>query len=284
MFAGAGLSQPVWDQLDRHAETTVGERIPMFTGLGMTETAPACVFDVRAGRARSGDIGLPCPGVEVRLVPEGDGPHAKTEVRFRGPNVMPGYWREPLLTADAFDEDGWYRTGDAVRWIDETDPTQGLRFDGRIAEDFKLATGTFVSVGPLRGMVVAEGSPLVQDVVVAGLDRSEIALLVVPRIEACRQFASLAGDACIPKVLAHPAVRDFFQALTDRLWAAGTGSANRVARVHVLEDPLSIDRGEVTDKGSVNQRAVLMHRAALVDSIYADRPGGPNVHRASSGG
>ncbi len=269
MYAGAGLSQAVWDQLDRLAAQTVGERIPIVTGLGMTETAPACTFALRYATLRSGHIGLPCPGVEVKLLADSDGPHAKTEVRFRGPNVMPGYWREPALSAEAFDEEGYYRTGDAVRWVDEAEPTHGLLFDGRLAEDFKLDTGTFVSVGPLRAKVVAEGAPCVQDVVVAGLNRAEIAILVFPRIDECRKLARLADDASADAVLEHPAVREFFQGMTDRLWHAGTGSANRVARAVVMAEPPSIDKGEVTDKGSINQRAVLSHRAALVDAVYA---------------
>jgi feruloyl-CoA synthase len=267
MFAGAGLSQPVWDRLDRLAEQTVGERIPMLTGLGMTETSPSCTFAVRAGDVRSGHIGLPCPGVEVKLVPEGDGAHAKTEIRFRGPHVMPGYWREPELTAAAFDEEGFYRTGDAVRWIDDGDPQRGLRFDGRIAEDFKLDSGTFVSVGPMRARIVAEGAPLVQDVVIAGIDRAEIAALIFPRLDACAALAG-AGTAVSAAVLMHPAVRAFFQALANRLWHDGSGSASRVARVLVLDEPPSIDHAEVTDKGSINQRAVLARRATLIDAVY----------------
>jgi feruloyl-CoA synthase len=274
MFAGAGLSQAVWDQLDRLAEATVGERIPIITGLGMTETAPSCTFALRAGQVRSGHIGLPVPGVEVKLVPEGDGPLAKTEIRFRGPNVMPGYWREPGLTQEAFDDEGYYRTGDAVRWVDPADPGQGLMFDGRIAEDFKLDTGTFVSVGPLRAKVIAEGAPCVQDVVVTGLNRSEIGGLVFPRLDECRKLAGLPAEADARAVLGHPAVRAFFQAMLDRLWRSGTGSANRVARALVLAEPPSIDKSEVTDKGSINQRAVLAHRAALVDALYrGDAPG-----------
>jgi feruloyl-CoA synthase len=269
MFAGAGLSQAVWDQLDRLAEQTVGERIPIFTGLGMTETAPSCTFAVRAAEVRSGHIGLPCPGVEVKLVADGDGAYAKREVRFRGPNVMPGYWREPELSAEAFDEEGFYRTGDAVRWVDEADPQRGLLFDGRIAEDFKLDTGTFVSVGPLRAKIVAEAAPCVQDVVVAGLNRSEIAVLLFPRLDECAKVAGLTSDTDAAAVLAHPSVRAFFQGVLDRLWRAGTGSANRVARAVVLVEPPSIDKGEVTDKGSINQRAVLAQRAALVEAIYA---------------
>ncbi len=267
MFAGAGLSQAVWDKLDAHAEATVGERIRVVTGLGMTETAPSCTFAVGTD-TRTGAIGLPAPGVEVKIVPMGD----KREIRFRGPNVMPGYWRAPQQTAEAFDEEGYYRTGDAVKFVDEDDINRGLLFDGRIAEDFKLSSGTFVSVGPLRAKVIAAGAPLVQDAVVAGLNRDDISLLVFPRLDECRKLAGLpahaANDASdAAEVLAHPKVRDAFQTLADRLWREGTGSANRVARLHVLAEPPSIDRGEVTDKGSINQRAVLKHREALVEAL-----------------
>jgi feruloyl-CoA synthase len=268
MYAGAGLSQAVWDQLDRLAVATVGERIPIVTGLGMTETAPCCTFALRYETLRAGHIGLPCPGVEVKLLADGDGPHAKTEVRFRGPNVTPGYWREPALTAEAFDEEGYYRTGDAVRWVDPAEPLHGLLFDGRLAEDFKLGTGTFVSVGPLRARVIVEGAPCVQDVVVAGLNRAEIAILVFPRLDECRKLAGLPEHSNADAVLQHAAVRSFFQRLADRLWRGGTGSATRVARVLVMSEPPSIDKNEVTDKGSINQRAVLSHRAALVDAVY----------------
>jgi feruloyl-CoA synthase len=189
MYAGAGLAQAVWDRLDALAVATRGEPVPMITGLGMTETAPACVFAVTPP-VRSGDIGLPCPGVTVKLVPNAEG-SGKTEVRFKGPNVMPGYWRAPEQTAAAFDDEGFYRTGDAVLWADAADPQRGLRFDGRIAEDFKLASGTFVSVGPLRAAVIAAGDPLVQDVVVAGLDRNDIGLLVFPRLDDVKRHCAL---------------------------------------------------------------------------------------------
>ncbi|MCL4181918.1 MAG: feruloyl-CoA synthase [Burkholderiaceae bacterium] len=264
MFAGAGLSQPVWDELDRLAEQAVGERIPMITGLGMTETAPSCTFALRAGAVRSGHVGLPCPGVEVKLVPL-DG---KTEIRFRGPHVMPGYWRLPEASASAFDEEGYYRTGDAVTWVDPADPRQGLVFDGRIAEDFKLATGTFVSVGPLRARILAAGAPYVQDAVITGIDRDEVGMLVFPRLDECRSLAGLPLEAAPADVLRHPAVRAVFQALLDRLWREGTGSASRVARAHVMAAAPSIDRDEITDKGSINQRAVLRNRAALVEALY----------------
>jgi feruloyl-CoA synthase len=267
-FAGAGLSQPVWDKLDRIAEATCGERIRMITGLGMTETAPFAMC-ANAQEVKSGHIGLPAPGMELKLVPSGD----KTEVRYRGPNVTPGFWRAPEQTAESFDAEGFYCSGDAVRPIDAANPGRGFLFDGRTAEDFKLSTGTFVSVGPLRARVIAAGDPCVQDVVVAGLNRDEIGLLIFPRLDACRAFANLSATAPALDVLAAPDVQAFFQRLIDAQWAAGTGSATRVARAMVLADPPSIDRGEVTDKGSINQRAVLVHRDALVEHLYAGGEG-----------
>ena len=266
MFAGAGLSQPVWDKLEAHGEAATGERVRIITGLGMTETAPACTFAVGTN-VRSGWIGLPVPGVEVKLVKDastGD----KAEIRFRGPNVMPGYWRAPEQTRDAFDDEGFYRTGDAGKWVDAAQPTLGLMFDGRTAEDFKLSTGTFVSVGPLRAKIAAAGDPCVQDAVITGLNRDDVGALIFPRPDECRKLAGLADNTPLPEVLHHPQVRAFFQALADQLWRDATGSASRVARLHVLAEPPAIDAGEVTDKGSINQRAVLTHRAALVEALY----------------
>jgi feruloyl-CoA synthase len=271
MYAGAGLSQGVWDHLDRHAEAAAGERICMTTGLGMTETAPSCTFALGAG-VRSGHIGLPVPGVEVKLVPDADS--GKHEIRFRGHNVMPGYWRNPEATAAAFDEEGFYCTGDAARCIDEAEPERGLLFDGRIAEDFKLSSGTFVSVGPLRAKVTMAGDPYVQDVVVAGIDRDAMGLLIFPRIDDIRRHFGLdtASYRRNAEVLAATAVRGFFQALADRLWREGTGSATRPARWLLLAEPPSIDRGELTDKNSINQRAVLAARALLVEQLFAEPP------------
>ena len=273
MFAGAGLSQAVWDKLDAHGEAAVGERVRIITGLGMTETAPACTFAVGTD-VRSGHIGLPVPGVEVKLVKDastGD----KMEIRFKGPNVMPGYWRAPEQTRDAFDDEGFYRTGDAGKLIDPADVNRGLFFDGRTAEDFKLSTGTFVSVGPLRAKITLAGDPLVQDAVITGLNRDDLGAMLFPRPDECRKFAGLAESTPLPDVLHHPKVRAFFQDLANRLWKDATGSASRVARLHVLAEPPSIDKGEVTDKGSINQRAVLRHRDALVEALYEGRESDP---------
>ena len=262
-FSGAGLSQPVWDKLDRLAEQECGERIRMLTGLGMTETSPFAIC-ANAWEVKSGHIGLPAPGLELKLVPMGD----KDEVRYRGPNVTPGYWRAPDQTAEHFDAEGFYCSGDAAKPMDAAHPERGFMFDGRIAEDFKLNTGTFVSVGPLRAKIIAAGDPLVQDVVIAGINRGEIGILLFPRLDACRSFAELAPDAPVKQVLANPKLRAFFQRLVDVMHSTGSGSATRVARALVLAQPPSIDRGEITDKGSINQRAVLTHRDADVVRMY----------------
>jgi len=245
------------------AEATCGERIVMTCGLGMTETAPAALFVVRE-QVSAGQIGIPLPAVEIKLLPQGD----KTEVRYRGPNVTPGYWRAPEQTRAAFDDDGFFCSGDAIKWLDPEQPDLGFVFDGRVAEDFKLHTGTWVSVGPLRLRIAHEGAPYVQDSVITGHDRSEVGMLILPNLAHCRTLAGLDAQASAEAVLASAPVRDFFQKLTDRLASQGTGSANRVARALILTEPLSLDNGEVTDKGSINQRAILKHRAALVEAMY----------------
>jgi feruloyl-CoA synthase len=267
-YAGAGLAQPVWDAFDALAIETRGERILWITGLGATETAPlATCANWEAGR--SGMIGLPAVGQEMKLVPVGD----KLEARFRGPNVTPGYWRQPELTQAAFDEEGFYCMGDAVRFADAQHPEQGLIFDGRLTEDFKLSTGTWVSVGPLRAHFIAAGAPLVQDVVIAGHDRDFVAVLIFARIDQCRALcADLGPSTGVVELLSHPAVRSRFQRLLDALGCEATGSASRIERAILLDIPPSIDAGELTDKGSINQRAVLYHRAALVEELYLRQP------------
>jgi feruloyl-CoA synthase len=262
-YAGAALAQPIWDSLHESQEREVGERIVMGTGLGMTESGPFAIF-VTSPFVKAGDLGVPTPGMELKLVPNSD----KIEVRYKGPNIAPGYWRAPQETQEAFDEEGFFCTGDAVKWIDETDVHQGLKFDGRIAEDFKLATGTFVSVGPLRGKIIAAGAPYVQDAVITGLNMHEVGAMIFPTA-AVRGLSGLGADASMAEVLASAPLLAHFQNVLNGLAKTSTGSASRVARMVLLSEPPSIDKGEVTDKGSINQRAVLKHRDSLVQALHA---------------
>jgi feruloyl-CoA synthase len=261
-YAGAALAQPVWDSLHESQEREIGERIVMGTGLGMTESSPFAIF-VTNPNVKAGYLGVPTAGLELKLVPV-DG---KTEVRYKGPNITPGYWRDAGATRECFDEEVFFRTGDAVLWIDENDAHQGLKFDGRIAEDFKLATGTFVSVGPLRARIIAAGAPYVQDAVITGLNLHEVGALVFPTA-AVRKLAGLADDAPLEQVLQSAPVQAHFQKVVNQLAAQSTGSASRVALLHLMHEPPSIDKGEVTDKGSINQRAVLKHRDALANALH----------------
>ena len=253
-YAAAVLPQPVWQAYEELALQTCGERILWITGYGATETAPAAMFTSR-GAARAGTVGLPLDGVEMKLAPV-DG---KLEARFRGPSVTPGYWRQPELTEAAFDDEGFYRTGDAMRFVDPADAGLGLEFDGRTAEDFKLGTGTWVSVGPLRAKITAACSPLVQDVVITGHDRDRLGALLFPNVVVCRDLSA-------------ESLRARLRPVFERLAREATGSSNRVSRALVMDLPPLIDASEVTDKGSINQRAVLKNRAALVERLYAEPP------------
>ncbi len=261
-YAGAALAQPVWDSLYASAEAEYGERVVMTSGLGMTESGPFGLF-VTTPHSKAGDLGLPAPGLELKLVPTGD----KTEVRYRGPNITPGYWRCPEATAELFDEEGFFCTGDSVQWIDPADIHQGLKFDGRIAEDFKLATGTFVSVGPMRGKIIAAGAPYVQDTALTGLNLKEVGAMIFPTPQ-LRELSRLPADAPMTDVAASAPVKAWLQTLLNTLAKTATGSATRIARAIIMTEPPSIDKGEVTDKGSINQRAVLKHRDALVTALH----------------
>jgi feruloyl-CoA synthase len=262
-FAGAALSQSVFDEMQELALQTCGERIMFLTGLGATETAPMAIARTWQGKD-STNMGVPVPGVDLKLVPcEG-----KLEARLRGPNIMPGYWRQDELTAAAFDEDGFYKLGDALKFQDPADPSQGLLFDGRVTEDFKLATGTWVNVGTLRARLLARLEPYARDVVIAGADRNEIGALIFPNIDACR---SLAPD-CAGDVSGDVRVLEDLRARLNALANTSTGSSTFVARAIVLAEPPSLDAGEMTDKGSINQRAVLARRAEALAELYARKP------------
>jgi feruloyl-CoA synthase len=213
-------------------------------------------------------MGVPVPGCEIKLVPN----EGKLEVRVKGPNVTPGYWRQPELTAKSFDAEGYYCMGDAVRFEDPDDPREGLLFDGRIAEDFKLSSGTWVSVGPLRGRFLAHCAPYAKDVVIAGADLDDIRVLLFPDFDACRRIAPDLATANPSDLVADTRVRGEFQRRLASLAAAATGSSNRIVAATLVADLPSLDAGEITDKGSINQRAVLRCRAALVADLYAAAP------------
>ena len=262
-FSGASLAPHIWNELDDIAVAETGKRVPMLTGLGATETSPF-FMSVTPQTSRSGHVGLPVSGNVAKLIPN----NGKLEVRAKGPNVMPGYWRDPKLTAAAFDEEGFYKFGDALKPVNPSDFHEGFDFDGRISEDFKLGSGTWVSVGPLRARFIAACAPLVRDVVIAGIDRDELAALVILDLDGCRAVNPSVPAGDLATAASDPGIRNAFRARLVAFAAQSTGSSTRIARAVLLDTPLSIDLGEVTDKGSVNQRAVLDHRAATVSEAY----------------
>lgn len=262
-YAGASLAQPVWNRLEELAVETIGVRIPIITGLGCTESGPSAMF-ASWGGAFSGLLGVPVAGMHVKLVPDGD----KVEARYKAPNVTKGYWRNPVATAHAFDEDGYYKTGDAVLFLDESQPDKGLVFNGRIAEDFKLSTGTWVNVGILKAKVISTGSPVIQDVVLTGLDQAFVGAILFLNADACRRLAGLAGHTPASEAFTHDSVQSYLQQWQTAFNQTATGSSTTIGNFVVALEPPSIVLGEITDKGSLNQRAVLTHRAELVRSLY----------------
>jgi len=265
-YAAASLPQRLADELARIATETCGERLVLVTGLGSTETAPMAICRSWESPLAAA-IGLPVPGLTARLVPVGE----KYEVRVKGPNVTPGYWSDEVATRAAFDDEGFYRMGDSVRLADPDDVAQGFLFDGRLGEDFKLSTGTWVNVGPLRSRIIAHFSPLVRDAVITGHGRDTVGMLAVLDVDGCRGVCSdLPADADVAAVAAHPVVRRRFGELLRAFNTTATGSSMRIDRAIVLDAPLSLDRREVTDKGSINQSAVLAARALLVEQLYAE--------------
>ena len=257
-YAGAALPQNLWARLEALAVAENGGRLSMLSAWGSTETSPMATC-VHYPIARAGVIGNPGPGTELKLVPSG----TKLEVRVRGPNVTPGYWRRDDLTREAFDEEGFYRIGDAMKFVDADDPAKGLAFDGRVAEDFKLMSGTWVHVGTVRVQLIAACDPLVQDAVITGHDREEMGALVFVNPAAAKALG-----------LDTDGVRARLQAALGKLAAESTGTSTAPVRMLVLDEPPSIDANEITDKGYINQRAVLERRAAVVERLHA---GGPEV-------
>ncbi|GAB4266004.1 MAG: AMP-binding protein [Pararhodobacter sp.] len=264
-YAGAAMARHTWDRLEALAERTTGERILLATGLGATETAPFALFNTDP-EAEAGCLGVPARELLLKLVPV----EGKWEARVKGPNVTPGYWRNPKLTAEAFDDEGFYCLGDALRFADPDDPSKGFFFDGRVAENFKLSTGTWVGVGALRARLTDALGGLARDAVIVGEGKDSLGALLVPFRPAIEKL--IPGGAALPdqQLFSHPALRAAIAERLARYNAGATGSSLRIPRVMVLVEPLSLERGEVTDKGSVNQRAVRTHRAALIADLYAD--------------
>ena len=268
-YAGAALPQNLWDAMEDLSIRTVGRALPMVSAWGSTETSPLAT-DCHFQAQRSGNIGVPIPGTDLKLVPSGD----KLEVRVRGPNVTPGYWKAPELTAQAFDAEGFYLIGDAVTFADPDRPELGLFFDGRVAEDFKLNSGTWVSVGTLRVAGITALAPLAQDIVVSGHGGDHVRFLVFPNVAACRALAGLPDSADVNAVIGHAKVRGAIASGLAKLKAqSGGGSSGHATRALLLAEPASVDGGEITDKGYINQRAVLTRRAAAVAVLEDDASG-----------
>lgn len=265
-YAGASLAQPVWNRLEELAVETIGVKIPIITGLGCTESGPSAMF-ANWGGAFSGLLGVPVAGMDVKLVPNGD----KLEARYKAPNVTKGYWRNDEDTKKAFDEDGYYKTGDAVKFLDENNPDKGLVFDGRIAEDFKLSTGTWVNVGVLKAKVISKGSPIIQDVVLAGLDKEYIGAILFLNADACRELANLGSEISNEEAYLNVEVETFLNDWLAEFNITSTGSSTKIKKYVIAIEAPSIDLGEITDKGSLNQRAVLKHRTHLVNEMYSDK-------------
>ena len=267
-YAGAALSQDLWERMEAVSEKAIGKRVALISAWGSTETSPLATA-VHWPIERAGVIGLPVPGVAIKLVPAG----GRMEMRVKGPNVTPGYLGQSELTEAAFDEEGYYRIGDAGRLLDPQHPEQGLVFDGRVAEDFKLTSGTWVHAGGLRVAALEAAAPLLQDAVVTGHDRDAVGLLAWVKPAACRELAGLASDVPDADVLADPKVRRHIKDGLTRHNAANPGSSTRFSRVVLLADPPDVDANEITDKGYINQGAVLQRRHASVDALYAEPPG-----------
>ncbi len=262
-YAGAGMPQHVWDDLERLAYETTGKRLIIASGLGMTEACPSAMFNTQMG-SFAGMLGVPVPHLEVKLIPNG----GKLEARFKGDNMTPGYWRNAEATAKAFDREGYYCTGDALKFVDENDPNKGMIFDGRIAEDFKLDTGTWVSVGVLKAKLIAAGRGLIQDAAITGHDRSFLGAIVFPELNFCKKLSGLSDDADLKTIVNHPSVVAALQAVLNNFAQHSTGSSTLIKRAVFADFHLSIDKGEITDKGSINQRMILANRAEFVEMIY----------------
>ena len=262
-YAGASISQKVWDELERLSIQTTGKRILISSGFGMTESSPSAMF-CTAYDSRAGFLGVPVPGLEMKLVPMGD----RWEARFKGPNITPGYWKNEVATTHAFDREGFYKTSEALKFIDERDPNLGMRYDGRISEDFKLSTGTWVNVGNLRNNIIAQGKGLVKDVVITGHDKDFVGAVLFLNLGYCSDFLGGERKTTDYDAVHSLPIRDCLQEMLDTLAQKSTGSSTKVRRAIIADFELSPEKGEITEKGSINQYAFLKHRSSLVAKLY----------------
>lgn len=262
-YAGAGMPQHVWDQWEELAIETTGEKVMMGTGLGCTETCPSALFASEPG-GFAGWLGVPVPGLELKLVPIDE----RLEARYRGKNVFPGYWRQPELTAKAFDDEGFYRTGDALKFVDKANVNKGMVFAGRIAEDFKLNTGTWVHVGALRSQLIALGRGLIQDVVITGHDKEFIGAIVFPNLDYCKKIAASENNFLLNDLIRDLSVKQKLQDVLNEIAIKSTGSSTVVKRALFADFVLSLDKGEITDKGSINQRIIIQNHPDVVAKLY----------------
>lgn len=259
-YGGAGMAQHVWDEWEALSLEITGKKILIATGFGCTESCPVALLASEPG-GFAGLAGVPAPGLELKLVPSGD----KFEARYRGKNIFPGYWQQPALKANVFDEEGFYCTGDLLRFMDEKDANKGLVFAGRMAEDFKLNTGTWVGVGPLRNRMIAAGDGLIQDVVFTGHDADFIAAIVFPSTEYCRQLTGLED---MNAIIHHSIIKEKLQAILNTLAKESTGSATVIKRAVLADFELSAAKGEIADKGTINHRVVIQNHADVVVQLY----------------
>jgi feruloyl-CoA synthase len=265
-YAAAAMRPATWDSLEQLAVKTVGRRILIVTGLGMTETSPVALFGNLEANG-PGVVGVPVPGVELKLVPHSDA----FEARYRGPNVTPGYWRDPEATAAAFDADGYFMSGDLLSFVDAACPSKGLRFEGRASDDFKLATGTRVNAGALRLVALDHLKPLVTDLVIVGAGRNDVRMLIFPDWTRCATEVKLDPDTPPGEMLNHAALIDSLRERLTRLSATGTGSSNRIAAALLVVDPPSAPAGEITEKGTLNGRFVQRNRPQLLEILFSEQ-------------
>jgi feruloyl-CoA synthase len=263
-YAGAGMAQHVWNALEDLAVETTGKKILIGTGLGCTESCPSALFASKPG-GFSGLLGIPVPGLELKLVKR----QGKLEARYRGKNIFPGYWRQPELTAQSFDDEGFYCTGDALQFVDENDASKGMIFNGRIAEDFKLSTGTWVSVGVIKSQLITEGNGLIQDAAITGHDKSFVGAIVFPDLNYCRNRFQLKGELLPATLAKNSDILNALQAVLTKMAKRSTGSSTLIKRATISDFSLSLDKGEITDKGTINQRMILENHPEVVEKIYA---------------